>query len=74
MKTEDLIAEAQSLPVEERAMLIDSLLRSLNPPESDIDKKWADVAKRRLAEMRSGKVKGIPGNEVFDRIWRAATS
>ena len=44
MKTADLIAEAISLPVEERAVVIDSLLKSLNPPETDIDKKWASVA------------------------------
>ncbi|MFZ2957615.1 MAG: addiction module protein [Candidatus Ozemobacteraceae bacterium] len=68
MKTKDLIAEAISLPVEERAIVVDSLLKSLNPPESEIDKKWAAVAKRRLEEMRSGKVKGIPGEEVFQRI------
>jgi len=69
MKTKDLIAEAISLPVEERAMVIDSLLRSLNPPETDIDKKWITVAKRRLAEFRSGDVKPVPGEEVFKKIW-----
>lgn len=65
MKTKDLIAEAMSLPVEERAMIIDSLLKSLNPPETDIDKKWIAVAKRRLAELRSGQVQPVPGDEVF---------
>jgi len=69
MKTKDLIAEALSLPVEERAMFVDSLLKSLNPPESEIDKKWASVAKRRLEELRSGEVKAIPGEEVFKKIW-----
>ena len=70
MKTKDLIAEAISLPVEERAMVADSLLKSLNPPESDIDKKWAAVAKRRLIELRSGQVEAIPGDEVFKKIWK----
>ena len=69
MKTKDLIAEAISLPVEERAMVVDSLLRSLNPPESEIDKKWAALVKQRLGELRSGKVKAVPGEEVFRRIW-----
>jgi putative addiction module component (TIGR02574 family) len=68
MKTQDLIVEALSLPVEERARLVDSLLRSLNPPDSEIDKKWAAVAKRRLHELRSGNVKPVPGEEVFKRI------
>ncbi len=69
MKTKDLIAEAVSLPVEERTMVVDSLLKSLNPPEMDIDKKWTEVAKRRLSELRNGSVKPIPGDEVFNKIW-----
>ncbi len=69
MNTKQLISEAVSLPVEERALVVDSLLRSLNQPESEIDKKWADVAKRRLAEIRSGTVKTVLGSEVFARIW-----
>lgn len=74
MKTKDLIAEAASLPVEERAMVVDFLLKSLNPPETDIDKKWAGVAKRRLSELRSGSVKAIPGDEVFNKIWKKYSS
>jgi putative addiction module component (TIGR02574 family) len=70
MKVKDLINEAASLPVEERAMVVDSLLRSLNPPESEIDKKWAAVAQRRLEEIRSGAVEAIPGERVFEKIWK----
>jgi putative addiction module component (TIGR02574 family) len=69
MNTQELIAEAISLPVDERAIMIDCLLKSLNPPESEIDKKWAALAKQRLAELRSGKVKAISGDEVFEKIW-----
>jgi len=69
MNTKQLIDEAILLPVEERALVIDSLLRSLNQPESEIDKKWATVAQHRLAELRSGAVKVVPGQEVFKKIW-----
>jgi putative addiction module component (TIGR02574 family) len=70
MKIKNLIHEAESLPVEERAMMVDSLLRSLNPPESEIDKKWAIVARRRLEEIRSGAVAAVPGEQVFEKIWK----
>jgi len=65
MTTKKLIEEALSLPVEERALIADSLLRSLNTPETSIDAQWAEVARKRLQELRSGTVKTIPGDEVF---------
>ncbi len=66
--TEDIIQEAASLPVEERIIVVDSLLRTLNMPDADIDREWAVVARRRLAELRSGRVKPVPGDDVFTRI------
>ena len=66
--TEEIIQEATSLPVEERILVVDSLLRTLNMPDPDIDKEWAVVAKRRLAELRSGRVNPVPGDQVFTRI------
>ena len=70
MNAKELIDEAVALPVEERVLVVDTLLRSLNQPESEIDKKWAAEARRRLAERRSGSVEAIPGQEVFDRVWK----
>ena len=66
----ELIEEVVSLPVEERAIVAESILRSLNPPESEIDRQWAQVAQRRLAELRSGAVKPVPGGQVFARVWK----
>jgi putative addiction module component (TIGR02574 family) len=66
--TEEIIQEAASLPVEERIIVVDSLLRTLNMPDADIDREWAVVARRRLAELRSGRVKPVPGDDVFTRI------
>jgi putative addiction module component (TIGR02574 family) len=70
MNTKQLIDEAVLLPVEERALVVDTLLRSLNPPESEVDKQWAQAAQRRLAELRSGRIKAIPGEDVFARVWK----
>jgi putative addiction module component (TIGR02574 family) len=65
---EEIIQEAASFPVEERIIVVDSLLRTLNMPDQDIDKEWAVVAKRRLAELRSGRVNPVPCGQVFARI------
>ena len=64
----EIIQEAEALPIEERAVLVDSLLRTLNPPDTNLDKKWTEVAKRRLEELRSARVKAVPGDQVFDKI------
>jgi len=69
MNTKELIDEAVSLPIEKRVLVVDSLLQSLNQPESEIDKKWNEVAQKRLMEMRSGKIESISGEQVFKKIW-----
>ena len=68
MNTNELIAEAVSLPVEERTRVVENLLSSLNPTEPEIDAAWSKVARRRLDELRSGKVEAVPGEVVFERI------
>lgn len=68
MNRQTLIDEAISLPVEERALVVDSILRSLNPTDSRIDREWAQVARERLDDLRSGKVSAIPADDVFRRV------
>lgn len=68
MRTKELIAEAVSLPVEERAMLVDSLLSSLNTPESSIDQQWIVVAKNRLQQLKTGEVMAVSSEQVFKKI------
>ncbi|MFA6970330.1 MAG: addiction module protein [Gallionella sp.] len=68
MKASMLMEEAVSLPVEERAYLVDCLLQSLNPPDATHVDAWTAVARRRLDEIRAGKVTPIAGETVFARI------
>lgn len=68
LKTDDLIAEAVSLPVEIRMQLVDKLLQSLNPARKEIDEAWAEEAEKRVEEIKSGRVKTISGKEVFKKI------
>ncbi|MCP4347344.1 MAG: addiction module protein [Desulfobacterales bacterium] len=70
MSTEKLIEEVLSLPIEERAFIADSLLKSMNPVDSENDRKWIEVSKKRLRELQSGEVEGVPGDEVFKKIWK----
>ena len=58
------------MPIEDRAYIIDSLTKSMTPIDTDIDRKWLEVSKKRLDDLRIGKVHGVPGDEVFDKIWK----
>ncbi|MBI5787489.1 MAG: addiction module protein [Candidatus Schekmanbacteria bacterium] len=61
MTTDELISEAISLPVDIRTLLVNKLLESLNPAQKEIDKLWAKEAEKRVADVKAGRVKTIPG-------------
>ena len=52
-------AQALQLSPEDRAHLADKLLASLSP-DTEIEAAWSAEAERRLAELESGSVTGIP--------------
>jgi putative addiction module component (TIGR02574 family) len=68
IKTNRLISEIVSLPVEVRTLLVNKLLESLNPSKKEIDELWAKEAERRVEDITTGKVKTIPGDDVFKEI------
>jgi putative addiction module component (TIGR02574 family) len=68
MRFREILNEAISLPVEQRVVLADALLGSLNPTDAANDRAWIAEAERRLDEITSGKVAAIPSDEVFAEI------
>ena len=68
LKSDELIDEAMSLPIELRAQLVDKLLKSLNPAQAEIDGLWALEAEKRVADIEAGRIRPIPGEEVFEKI------
>ena len=57
---------AMQLPSEERIVLVDMLLKSLNlPTQEDIDTLWSAEAEKRVQEINSGAVEMLDGEEVF---------
>ena len=66
--TAEMIDEVKSLPTEERILFVDAILRTLNTPVASVDAQWVAIAKRRWAELQTGELKPIPGEEVFARI------
>jgi len=68
IKTDELISEAISLPIDIRTQLINRLLVSLNPERRDIDKFWMKEAEKRLKDIKTEKVKTVSGDQVFQEI------
>ncbi|MEW6103020.1 MAG: addiction module protein [bacterium] len=61
-----LLERALDLKPQERFIVIEKLLLSLDEPNKNIDEIWALEAEKRLSAYRSGKLKGIPSEEVFE--------
>ncbi len=62
---ESLLEKAVLLKPQERVLLIDGLIRTIDEPDKSIDAIWADEAENRLKAHRTGKTKGIPFEDVF---------
>ncbi len=69
---EQLFETAMALGDEERIALAERLIGSVHD-SPEIFAEHLEIAKRRVAEIESGKVKAIPGDEVF-RMVREALS
>jgi len=66
-----LIDEVVSLPADDRAELVDILLKSLNPSvDRKIEKLWAEEAENRSKSIKENSVKTIPADNVFNNIRR----
>ena len=66
-----VINEAIELPADTRIGLVNRILISLNlPTQPEIDRLWAKESERRIAEIDSGEVDLIPGEDVFLKMHR----
>lgn len=68
MNTEQLIAEACNLPMDQRAMIVDRLLQTFTLTTPEIDQAWGELAQQRAAELKSGQVTGVSADIVFEQI------
>jgi putative addiction module component (TIGR02574 family) len=72
MNDEQLDAEIMKLDLDARARLAEKLILSLDVPS---DKEnlhlWVVEAERRLRDLREGRAKEIPAEEVFRRARQA---
>ncbi len=72
MNPEQLEAEIMKLGLDARAKLAERIILSLDAPSEEENLQlWVIEAERRLKDLREGKAKEMPAEEVFRRA-RAA--
>lgn len=60
MSNKEIIESALKLSPPEKLLIVESILRSLDEPNKDIENIWIDEAEKRLKAYREGKLEGIP--------------
>jgi len=69
----EIVKKALTLPKKARDRLVHKLLELDDPPEEKISRKewnrlWKAELEKRVKEMESGKVKGIPAEKVMAEL------
>ena len=65
MSSKEILEQALQLRPDERFILVEGLLKSLDEPDYDLDAIWVEEAEKRLKAYRAGELEGIPMAELF---------
>jgi putative addiction module component (TIGR02574 family) len=60
-----LIDEALELKPAERFIVIEALIKSLDMPDPEVEKAWAEEAEKRLIAYKDGKLETISFEDMF---------
>jgi putative addiction module component (TIGR02574 family) len=68
----EIEAALAKMPPEEQCQVAAWLDAQLAPVSFDagVEDEWADVIKRRMEDLDSGRVQGVPAEQVFSRARR----
>ena len=65
-----ILEQALALSTQERGLVIDRLIKSLDdePAEEGVEEAWAAEIKSRIDDIRSGKVQLLSGEDVLREL------
>lgn len=63
--SKELLKKALELKPQDRIILLEGLIESLDEPDKNIDQIWTEEAEKRLNAYRSGRTKGVSYEEVI---------
>jgi hypothetical protein len=65
----DIERDIGELSSEEKVELMRALIAELDAPaDANVERAWLEASQRRYRELVEGKVKGVPGPLVLDRL------
>jgi putative addiction module component (TIGR02574 family) len=62
-----LSEEIRALPDVEKLRLVDTILTDLGKPDPEIDRVWAEEARKRWAAYKSGRARTVSYEEVMSK-------
>jgi putative addiction module component (TIGR02574 family) len=65
MSSKEILEQALKLKPDERFMVVEGLIKSIDEPDISLDEIWAEEAEKRLKAYRAGNLEGIPMEEIF---------
>ena len=65
MNTQQIINHALQLSPSQRFAIVDTLLKSLDKADNQLEDIWQTEAEQRLQAYRAGKLRGIPMEKIF---------
>ena len=65
-----LASEIQSLPDVEKLRLVESILTDLDKPDAEIDRIWADEARKRWTAYKAGKLETVSYEELMAKYYQ----
>lgn len=67
LKQDELFNEIDILPIDLKTKIVDKILDSITPLNSEIDRLWIQESNKRREEIESNSVTLIDGDEVFKK-------
>ena len=67
MNLPDILEEALHLKPQERYIIIENLVHSLNQPDEEIDKVWIEESQKRLKAYKEGTAKTLSYDQIFHK-------
>ena len=68
---DDLATKIHGLPDVEKLRLVDTILADLDRPDPEIDRVWAEEARKRFAAYKAGRIPTVPYETVMAKHRRS---